>query len=373
MRTAPRRAVVALFVLPTIAYGAAPIPRASSYLLLDAASGEVLASRGATVRRPMASTTKMMTALLTIESGDLDRPITVPATATSVGESTAGLVAGERIALGDLLTGLLVGSGNDAATAIATGLGPGQLAFVARMNRRATALGLRDTHFANPHGLDAPNHYSSVRDLVTLATALMAHPRARTIVANRRATIPGPNGNGRRNLVSENTLLSIDREADGVKTGHTAGAGYAMVAHARRPRTATALYLALIGEPSLDARAEDAKRLLRWGFAQYGRPTVIRANVAVARAAIRDRPGVFVDLGVLHPLSATVRIGRPLSAVVVALPEVRGPVTRGQQFGVVELRSGERTVARAPLAALSDAAGPDLADRADAAIGHLVP
>ena len=366
-------------MLPTIAHGvapapsAAPVPRASSYVLVDAASGEVLASRGATVRHPMASTTKMMTALLAIETGDLARTLTVPATATSIGESTAGLVAGERIALGDLLTGLLVGSGNDAAIAIATGLGPGQPAFVARMNRRAVTLGLRDTHFANPHGLDAPSHYSSARDLVTLATALMAQPPARAIVASRRATIPGPNSTGRRKLVSENTLLSIDREADGVKTGHTAGAGYAMVAHARRPRTATALYLALIGEPSLDARAQDAKRLLRWGFAQYGRPTVIRANVSVARAAIRDRPGVFVDLGVLHPLAATVRVGRPLSAVIVALPEVRGPVTRGQQFGVVELRSGERTVARAPLTALRDAAGPDITDRAGAAVGNLLP
>ena len=131
------------------------------------------------------------------------------------------------------------------------------------MNRRARELGLTATHYANPHGLDAAGHHSSVRDLVTLARVAMRNPVFRETVSHRRASIPGPGGVGTRDYVSENLLLDIDPDVDGVKTGMTDGAGYALVAHARRRPESPELYAALIGAPSASARAREGQTAAR--------------------------------------------------------------------------------------------------------------
>ena len=319
----------------------------------------------------MASTTKVMTGLLAMESGSPDRLVVVPPSSATIGESSSKLVVGETISVGNLLKGLLVGSGNDAAIALATGLGPSQPTFVRRMNERARELGLTNTHYANPHGLDQARHYSSAGDLITLARVAMRRPAFRSIVANRRLAIPGPGGQGLRRLESENTLLAIDSRADGIKTGHTAGAGYALVAHATSAELGVGLYYATIGAPSASVRARDAKRMIDWGFAQFAHPTVVAVDAVVARVPVRDRAGITVEAGVMGPVQVAVRVGRPLSARIIAPADLIGPVAAGAKIGEVQIRSGNRILRRVALVAKRAVGGPGITDRLRSALGAI--
>lgn len=372
-RLAVLAAMALLPLAPAVAAGAtAPAVDAKAYIVVDPATGESFAQRAPDRKLPMASTTKIMTALIVLESADLDDVMTVPASAM-VGESTAQLQAGERLPVRDLLTGLMVSSGNDAAVTLAEGVAGSQAAFVARMNRRARELGLTSTRFANPHGLDARGHHSSVRDLVRVAQEAMRFPVFRRVAAQRRATIPGPAGVGTRSYVSENALLDLDPDADGVKTGMTDGAGYALVAHARRRSLGLELYAALIGSPSAEARARDGERLLDWGFSHYARATLIPADATLARIPVDDRPGTTVPVRVAGELSAPLRLGEPVTQTLVAPTEVSAPVEIGQALGTVTVRQGERVVGRRDLVAAEAAGEPGLWDRVRAGVEALVP
>lgn len=348
----------------------APALSARAYILIDSATGVVLTEAAPDRSLPMASTTKMMTALLTVERAALTDLVTVPPGAI-IGGSTAELVAGETISVGDLLKGLLVPSGNDAAVTLAEHVGGGQSAFVRMMNTRARELGLTRTRFQTPHGLDRPGHYASVRDLVTLARELMTHDEIRRIVALRRTTISGSAGT--RVLLTQNDLLARDADVDGIKTGHTDGAGYAMVAHATRARLGVELYAALIGSPTEEARVSDTERLLDWGFSQFGRATLVRDGQVFARAAVRDRPGVTVPLRAKGVLSAAIRVDESFTETVVAPPEIIGPVARGTVLGSVTVKAGTRVMGRRPLVAGADIAAPSIADRIRAAWDQVTP
>jgi D-alanyl-D-alanine carboxypeptidase len=175
----------------------------------------------------MASITKLMTALLALERSDLGDRVVVSQDAL-VGESTMGLQAGEVVTVEDLLWGLLLNSGNDAAVALAEHVAGSVPAFVAMMNTRAAELGLANTHFSNPHGMDAPDHYGSAYDLWRLAEKALAYPKFREIVATRSKTVAG------HPLWNRNELLGTYPGADGVKTGTTDLAGQSLVASATR-------------------------------------------------------------------------------------------------------------------------------------------
>jgi D-alanyl-D-alanine carboxypeptidase len=293
------------------AVGPPPTPEGSAWLLADGQTGEVLAERASSEPRAMASLTKMMTALVALESGDPDRVVTVAPAAVAVGESSAGLTRGERITMRDLVKGLMIGSGNDAAIAIAYAVAGSEAEFVVRMNEKARALGLTSTRFENPHGLDEPGHKSSPRDLLALARAVMKDPFLRRLVGERTVTVPGPGGRGTRRLQSENDLLSIMPDADGVKTGHTNDAGYTLVAHATSGRLGRDLYAVLMGEPDRQTRASDAKALLEWGFSHYARPVVVRRGQPVVTLEVQGMPGATVALAPAAPVAATIRVGRP--------------------------------------------------------------
>lgn len=340
---------------------AAPPPAvdAAAWVLVDGATGEVLTADDPDLELPMASTTKVMTALVTLERSSLDELVTVPPEAP-IGGTSAGLVPGERLPVGDLLTGLLVASGNDAAVTLAAHVGGSQDGFVELMNDRARRLGLAHTAYANPHGLDAPGHHTSVSDLVSLARVAMRRPAFRRIVAQATATIPGPGGAGTRYLASRNTLLELDPSVDGIKTGTTDDAGHAIVAHARRD--GVDLYAALIGAPSEDARALSAAALFDWGFAQYARPTLVPEGRVVGHAEVRGRPGVRVPLVVARVLRAPIRLGRGLTETVVVPAEVTAPVREGQVLGRLTIRQGGRPVGTRRIVAGASAGTPGLWD-----------
>ncbi|MGE0025562.1 MAG: D-alanyl-D-alanine carboxypeptidase family protein [Thermoleophilia bacterium] len=366
-------AVMAILLAAVPGLAAAPRVASPAYIVLNPATGEVLAQRAADRELPMASTTKIMTALIVLERADLDDTFTVPAEAVAVGGSTAQLEEGEQLSVRDLLTGLLVASGNDAAVTLADGVAGSQAAFVQMMNARAKELGLRHTHFANPHGLDAPGHYSSVRDLVSLAEVAMKNPVFREDVSSRRATIPGPNGVGERQLESENELLDIDPEADGVKTGMTDGAGFALVAHASRSDTGMDLYLASLRSPSSDVRARDARVLLDDAFSHYAKARLLEAGTVVARAQVDGVPGATIPIVPAAPLDAPLRLGEPVTATLVAPQEVEPPVARGDVVGRITYRQNDRAIGQMDLVAGEAAGGPGILDRLRAGWEELVP
>jgi D-alanyl-D-alanine carboxypeptidase (penicillin-binding protein 5/6) len=365
-------AVLASLVAVWPARAAAPTVDADAYIVVEPATDEVLAQRAPDRGLPMASTTKIMTALIVLESADLDEVMTVPPEA-AVGGSSGRLETGERLSVRDLLTALLVASGNDAAITLAEGVAGSQEAFVARMNRRARELGLTRTRFANPHGLDAPGHRSSVRDLVALAREAMKSPVFRETASLRRATIPGPGGVGTREFVSENQLLDLDPDVDGVKTGMTDGAGYALVAHARRRPESPELYVALIGASSESSRAEGGLDLLEHGRDQFAPATLIAEGAVFGRVPVDDRPGTSVAYRAAAPLVAPLRLGEPVTETIAAPPEVSGPVEEGQVIGSVTVRQGERVLGRRDLVAAESAGEPGVWDRVRAGLEELVP
>ena len=203
----------------------APPLSAPAALLADSDTNQVLAALDANQPRAMASTTKIMTALLTLERASLTDQVVVSPTAL-VGGSTMGLSAGEVLSVEDLLWGLLLNSGNDAAVALAEHVAGTEAAFVQLMNQRAAELGMRNTRFANPHGLDAPDHTSSAYDLWLVTQEALKHPLFRQIVATPAAVVAG------RQLVNQNQLLTSYPGADGVKTGTTVAAGESLVGSA---------------------------------------------------------------------------------------------------------------------------------------------
>ncbi len=238
--------------------GRMPQVTARAALLADAKTGQILLNQNGDQPLPPASTTKVMTALVVLERTRPDDPVTVPASAL-IGEASMGLLAGERLSVGDLLYGLLTVSGNDAAMALAGHVAGTPDAFVVLMNQRAAAMNLAATHFANPHGLDAPNHVMSASDLLTITRAALTHDLFAQIVATPKSSVAG------HLLVSTNELLTTYPGADGVKTGTTDAGGECLVASATRDgQKAIAIVLG-----SRD-RYGDSRALLDHYFAYYG-------------------------------------------------------------------------------------------------------
>jgi D-alanyl-D-alanine carboxypeptidase (penicillin-binding protein 5/6) len=253
-----------------------PEVSAGSWILYDDTYD--LVSQDPDTERAMASTTKIMTALVAYQSADLDRAVTISQRAADIGEAEIRLVPGEKLTLGSLVTAMLVRSANDAAIAVAEGVGGSVSAFVAMMNRRAAELGLVHTHFTNPHGLDADGHYTSASDLLAMAREGMKNPDfARAVGSSVYLFFPGPDGKPRP-AVTTNKLLETYPGAIGVKTGYTERAGRVLVAAAERE--GRRIYAVVMGSHgSEDAHFEDAARLLDYGFGSFGLvPAVIEGR-----------------------------------------------------------------------------------------------
>ncbi|MEN3342905.1 MAG: hypothetical protein V7644_2309 [Actinomycetota bacterium] len=346
-----------------------PSTGARAFYVVNAATGEVLASRDADARLPIASLTKLMTVTLALEHLKPSQIVTVSAQAAGVGESRIPLVAGQRIAVRDLLEGALIQSANDAADALAAAAAGGDIPrFVGWMNARARRLGLRETHFVRPDGLDAPGHVSSARDVALLARVAMHSPIVRAIVRKRIDTIEG----GGVTVHTWNDLLGVFPGLIGVKTGHTATAGWCEVAAARRH--GYTIYAVILGSPTRAQRNADLERLLAWGVAQYRTLTLVRA-APYARAALGyGRPPVA--LVAAKPLVRVLHVGRPVVERVVAPGAVSLPVTRGQRLGRIEIWAGGKLLGSRPLLAARTVRRPGVGGRvrwyAGRTVHHLV-
>jgi D-alanyl-D-alanine carboxypeptidase (penicillin-binding protein 5/6) len=349
-------AALAALAFATSAQGGAPGVEARAFLVENAASGEVLAQHGAWSRVPIASITKLMTVLVALEHAKWNDVVRVRSAAARVGESTVNLRAGERITVGDLVKAALIQSANDAADALADYVAKGnQSAFVAMMNAKAKELGLDRTHFARPDGLDAPAHYSTARDVTTLALAAMRVPQIRATVRMRTGAIAG----GRR-LHTWNDLLGVFRGLYGVKTGHTANAGWCEVAAVRR--NGVTLYATVLGSPTRSQRNADLASLLRWAVSRY-RPVWLVQPGRVYRRASIGYGKKAVPLLAARPLARSIRVDKPLVERVVAPSAIGLPVKRGDRVGEIRVYSGKKLIAQSPLVAGRSADKPGVGGR----------
>ena len=336
-------ALAATLALAVVAAAAPPSVDAEAYFVQNSGTGEVLAAQDERERLPMASITKLMTAIVALEHASLDDVATVSRRTASIGESTINLVPGERVTLRDLLRAALIQSANDAANAIAAFVGRGSVgSFVELMNVRARQLGLADTHFANPDGLDAPGHYSSAGDVTKLARVAMNKPFIRETVRLVTATAAG------RPLRSWNDLLSSFPNLIGVKTGHTGGAGWSQVAAARGG--GVTIYATILGGETREGRNADLSGLLVWGLSRYRTVWAIdgRRVYGTARTAYGRDP---VRLVAAKPALRVIHVERPLLERIVVPVEVALPVRQGQRLGEVQIVDRGKVIASSPLVA----------------------
>ncbi|HEX5937751.1 MAG TPA: D-alanyl-D-alanine carboxypeptidase family protein [Actinomycetota bacterium] len=336
------------------------VPRvvARSAMLVDLGSDQVLFQRDPGRPRPVASLTKLMTALIVLdrEAGRLHRRVRVHPDAVfgrndyGAG-STLGLRAGERISVRDLLEGLLLGSANDAAEALAIEEAGSESAFVERMNARARALGMLRTRFASPHGLDDRGR-SSAADLLVLLRAAWRDPALRELVGERFASVRS-NRVTRRRIQNRNVLLWLYRGATGVKTGYTADAGYCLIATARRDDRELAVVV-------LGGREEvfsDAASLLNHGFAAFRRRTLVDEGEALGSVRIR---GGSVPVVAGERLDALVRVGQEaaIERLLRGVPSAAYPPPTGSVVGTLRLDLAGAPVGRVPVVA-ADLAPPE--------------
>ncbi|HHT53995.1 MAG TPA: D-alanyl-D-alanine carboxypeptidase [Clostridiales bacterium] len=300
---------------------------AQAAVLIDANDGSVLYARGAGLRLPMASTAKTMTAVIAIEYGDLNQIIEIPAAAVGVEGSSVYLYCGEKLTLEDLLYAMLLESANDAATAIAIAIAGSVEGFAGLMNAKVAELGLADTHFVNPHGLDSDEQYTTAYDLAQITAYALRNETFAKIVSTKKTTIPLNGTEGVRLLVNHNRLLRSYPGAVGVKTGFTRRSGRCLVSAATRG--GLTLIAVTLNAPS---DWSDHKKMLDYGFSSYVGITLIEDGE--------------------YDLSIPVTGGRPdwvrcvnSEAVRVRLPVGHGPVTcrvEAPRFLFPPVKSGTR-------------------------------
>ncbi|HEY1514020.1 MAG TPA: serine hydrolase [Gaiellaceae bacterium] len=325
------------------AHAVAPPVNARAYVIEDARTGEVLASSKAHVRLPIASITKLMTVLVTLQHHKLTDVVTVDPRAAAVGESSIELEAGEQLTVRDLIKGALIQSANDAADALALSIAADYPSFAKLMNDEAAALGLADTHFVRPDGLDAPGEYSSAADVTKLARILMHTRFVRETVGEETDTIAGG-----RTLHTWDDLLSLYAPTIGVKTGHTSKAGWCQVA-AARGRGVT-VYATLLGSPTRSERNIDLESLLIWGLGQFRVVPAVHTGRTYAEVKV-PYGRASLALVAAKPLLAVARLGRPLTEKVTAPVVVSLPVRAGMALGRVEIRADGRLVGTRDLVA----------------------
>jgi len=319
---------------------APPRVKARAAVLADESTGQVLFERNATAARAMASTTKVMTALLTLERLDERRVVVIGAGPPRVGEESLRLHKGERLTVRQLLLGLLVKSANDAGAALAEAVDGSEAAFVRRMNRKAAALRLAATHYVTPYGLDRPGHQTSARDLGRLWEVAMRRADFRSLVATRAARIPGGPLSLRR-FVTTNQLLGSYRWTVGGKTGFTNRAGRCLVASASRG--GRRLVAVALGSP--DAFA-DVQALFEYGFSKFVRVRLARRGQPVSLA-----PGRPAELQAGTDVDALVRLDH--LAQVRLVPAGGDPGSAAATSGDAASAwfvGGGRRLARLPLA-----------------------
>ena len=335
---------------------AAPILAAKSYLLYDYTSNQVLVNQNGNARMEPASLTKLMTAYLAFDAlkhGTLamEQKLSVPAAAVrnTGGESRMLLRAGQIVSVKELLHGLIVQSGNDAAITLAIHIAGSEAGFVEMMNKEAKRLGMNNTQFANPVGLPSAQHYSSAYDLALLAAAIVSdYPQHYAIFSLRNYTFNSVT------QANRNRLLWLDPFADGLKTGRTETAGYCMVGSIKR--NDRRLISVLFGADTEGLRATESQKLLNFGFQYFDVARLYGKNQPVAKLRIWKGTENNIEIGFRHELFLTIPKGTlsQLKATMETRQPVFAPVSGGQKLGVLKLMLDGKVYAEYPLVALDN-------------------
>ena len=325
---------------------------AESAVLTDG-TGRVLYARNADERLPMASTTKIMTALTALRlTADPDAPVKIPAAAVGVEGSSVYLYQDEVLSMRELLYAMLMESANDAAAAIAIACSGSVEAFAAEMNSDAVTLGLTDTHFMNPHGLDDEAHYTTARELALITAEALRNAEFRKIVSTYRKEIPLRGGEGVRLLVNHNRLLKSYEGCIGVKTGFTKRCGRCLVSAAERD--GCTLICVTLNAPD---DWNDHAALLDWGFSRYGSVTLAQVGERFASVPVTgaENGAAAIPAESTATLQATLlKDGQNLRKVVELPRFLYAPVARGDVIGRVIYYNNEEKIGELPLYAGAD-------------------
>lgn len=328
-----------------------------SAILMEATSGQVLFEKDSHAHRSPASITKVMTLLLAFEAIDQGRikasdEVVASPEAASLGGTQIWLEPGEHMKVSDLLQAVAVASANDAAQALGEYVGGSAEGFVDLMNRRAQELGMKDTHFANPHGLDQDGHYTSAYDLALLSREVVRHEDLLKLTSIYDTTVNLGSRSKPVRLTNRNRLVRFYEGADGLKTGMTDASKYSIIATARRG--ASRFITVLLGSPTPTIRQNEAIKLLNTGFATYVSVPLVKAGETIGQP-------VRVVRGSLDRISATVaqdfgvavRKGqeKKVKTQIVLPPNMAAPLAKGQPIGEFIVSVDGKEVARAPLVA----------------------
>ena len=325
---------------------------AKAYVLMDAASGQVLVENAGDERLPPASLTKLMTAYiatLEIRKGQIGEndPVTISEHAWRTGGSRMFVQVNTQVSLSDLLHGIIIQSGNDASVAVAEHIAGSEDAFADMMNTTAEKLGMVGSHFMNATGLPNPEHYSTAHDMARLARAIIYEDPAHYAIYSQKEffwnNIKQPN---------HNLLLWRDKTVDGLKTGHTEEAGFCLVASAVRDNQR--LIAVVFGTNSEQARAAETQKLLTYGFRFFETKTFYQKGAELAKAQVWKGASREVKAGLASDLTMTLPKGQlqKLQAAMTLSPQLVAPIKQGDVIGKVEVKLDDKVVHSADLVAL---------------------
>jgi D-alanyl-D-alanine carboxypeptidase (penicillin-binding protein 5/6) len=322
----------------------APNVKAASGILVDVETRTILWQRNADEPRPIASLTKVMTALLLLEHTKPDELISAPAEASLTQESSIHLVEGERLTAADMLYAIMLRSANDACVAIAHHISGSVPAFAALMNRRAEQLGCRNTHFVNPNGLHDPNHYSSASDMARITLAALEYPLFNQVIATRKHTLSRSRNQGDLLVVNKSRILGRFEGADGVKTGYTRAAGRCFIGSATR--NGRRVLSVVLNSPDVWA---DTEALLEYGFRGFDRRILVPYGAEIGRVNIANH---LVPCFAGKELVALVPRGWSVSPKLHPVVQNSAlPIPKGFRIGVARVVLGGRAVASVPIMA----------------------
>ncbi len=333
---------------------------ATSYILVDAVTGKVLVENDANKTVPPASLTKMMTAYVAeaeLAAGNIDRDdkVLVSEKAWRMGGSRMFIEVGDRVAVSDLLKGIIIVSGNDASVALAEHIAGSEGSFSDLMNSTARKLGMNNTHFVNSSGYPAEDHYSTARDLATLSRHIIYdYPEYYGLYDEKyfQYGVNKKTGKPLNPQPNRNSLLWSNKSVDGLKTGHTNAAGYCLAASAKRD--GQRLIAVVLGTSSERVRATETQKLFTYGFRFFDNVEIKKGGKALEMGRVWKGTEDEVGLGLTRDLVVTVPRGQEknLKATMQIDKQITAPIAKGQTLGMIEVTLNEEVVETVPLVAL---------------------
>lgn len=346
-----------MFVLPVKAEELNLAPQAKSAILMEVSTGKIIFEKNSHEKLPPASMTKMMSMLLIVESIEKgiiswDEMVTVSENASSMGGSQILLETGEEMSVSDLFKGIAVASGNDAVVALAEKIAGTEGMFVEMMNKRANELGLEDTNFKNPHGLEDTNHYSSAYDMALIAKELVKHEKVLEYTSIYEDYLR--EGTDRKLwLVNTNKLVRFYKGVDGLKTGYTNEAGYCLTATADKGFRVIAV---VMGEETSQLRNKEVSEMLDYVYSQYGLNLILDDNEIIGKQEVEKGKNKYVDIRTVEDVSI---LNKKIEGIKeysydVTVDKIKAPVKVGDKVGTLYLKENGEIIKEIDLTVTED-------------------